>query len=303
MIKQTLYFGSQAKLSILHAQLYIEQTKTSDKTTIIKTLPLTDIGFVVLDHPQISLTYSVIAKLMEHNAIILTCDERHMPTAMTIPLEANTLQSERYRAQIEAPLPLKKQLWQQTIVSKLKNQAAVLGKTHKSYGRIARLVEQVRSGDPENLEAQGAAIYWPTLFSGREGFIRDRDGSSPNQLLNYGYAILRSIVARNLVVSGLLPTLGVHHRNKYNAFCLADDIMEPYRPFVDDLVSGMVFERDIEDSHISKDQKVQLLGIPVLDVHIDGCKRPLMLAVSQTTTSLMKCYMGDRKTILYPEFL
>ena len=159
---------------------------------------------------------------------------------------------------------------------------------------------EVRSGDPDNLEARAAAYYWKTLFADIEGFTRDREGIPPNNLLNYGYAILRAVVARGLVTSGLLPTLGIHHHNRYNAYCLADDIMEPYRPYVDELVFRLVKTTDnIQD--LSKQLKTELLGIPTIEVVIGGKRSPLMIAVGQTTASLYKCFSGELRRIIYPE--
>ena len=158
----------------------------------------------------------------------------------------------------------------------------------------------VKSGDPENLEARAAAFFWKNFFADIIVFTRDREGISPNNLLNYGYAILRAIVARALVASGLLPTLGIHHHNRYNAYCLADDVMEPYRPYVDELVFGLVklYGANLE---LTKEIKSRLLVIPTLDVRINGKRSPLMVAVAQTTASLYKCFCGEIRRISYPE--
>jgi CRISPR-associated protein Cas1 len=158
----------------------------------------------------------------------------------------------------------------------------------------------VRSGDPDNLEARAAVYYWKSLFGHIPGFIRDREGTAPNNLLNYGYAILRAVVARSLVASGLLPTFGIHHHNRYNAYCLADDIMEPYRPYVDHLVYDITEQYGV-DVELSKDIKAELLSIPTLDVVIGDKQSPLMVAASQTTASLYKCYNGELRKIAYPE--
>ena len=158
----------------------------------------------------------------------------------------------------------------------------------------------VRSGDPDNLEARAAAYYWKNVFTTYPNFVRDREGTPPNNLLNYGYAILRAIIARALVGSGLLPTLGIHHHNRYNAYCLADDIMEPYRPYVDQLVLDII-QCNLEISDITRDFKMQLLGIPMLDVVINGKRSPLMIAAQQTTASLARCFAGESKRISYPE--
>ena len=224
-----------------------------------------------------------------------------MPTGLLLPLSGNTTQNERFRDQINASLPLRKQLWQQTIQYKIRNQAKVLTLCSDAEVKCMQVwANEVRSGDPDNLEARAAVYYWKVLFGRIEGFIRDREGIPPNNLLNYGYAILRAVVARSLVASGLLPTLGIHHHNRYNAYCLADDIMEPYRPYVDQLVYNIV-EQYGDDIEISKDIKSELLAIPTLDVVIGGKRSPLMVGVSQTTASLYKCFSGELRKIAYPE--
>jgi CRISPR-associated protein Cas1 len=240
--------------------------------------------------------------LLDNNCALITCDSQSMPQGLMLPLERNTTQSERFTAQIEASLPLKKQLWQQTVSAKIANQAHVLKMCRKEEVRnMLKWANDVKSGDSENLEGRAAAYYWKILFADIEGFTRGREGVPPNNLLNYGYAILRAVVARSLVASGLLPTLGIHHHNRYNAYCLADDIMEPYQPFVDKLVAEIVDAGEkIED--LSKEIKVKLLNIPVLDVMINERRSPLMVAVGYTTASLAKCYLGELRKISYPEF-
>ena len=224
-----------------------------------------------------------------------------MPVGLQLPLAGNTTQSERFRDQIDASLPLRKQLWQQTVQYKIRNQAAVLSICSKAETRCMTVwANEVRSGDPDNLEARAAVYYWKNLFGDIPGFIRNREGVSPNHLLNYGYAILRAVVARSLVASGLLPTLGIHHHNRYNAYCLADDIMEPYRPYIDRLVHYIIEQYGI-DIELSKDIKAELLSIPTIDVVINGKRSPLMVAAAQTTASLFKCFSGELRKIAYPE--
>jgi CRISPR-associated protein Cas1 len=223
-----------------------------------------------------------------------------MPVGLLLPLSGNTLQSERFTAQIEASLPLKKQLWQQTIQQKIENQAMILKQCRGAEVRnMLAWVGQVKSGDSENLEGRAAAYYWANLFSEIEDFRRGREEVPPNNMLNYGYAVLRAVVARSLVASGLLPTFGIHHHNRYNAYCLADDVMEPYRPFVDKLVVEIV-DSGADYQNLSKEIKIRLLNIPVLDVIINGQRSPLMIAVGQTAASLAKCYLGESRKILYP---
>ena len=296
MIKKTLCFSNPAYLSLRNQQLVIQLDKSDEKRTV----PIEDIAYVLLDHQQITITHGAIAALLENNAAIITCDNRHLPTGLMLPLEGNTLQSERFNNQIEASLPLRKQLWQQTVECKIRNQAALLKKLHNCEVRNMLVwASDVRSGDSTNLEGRAAAYYWSKMFPEQEDFSRDREGIHPNSMLNYGYAVLRAVVARALVASGLLPTLGIHHHNRYNAYCLADDIMEPYRPFVDQLVSNLI-QQYPEQEEITTEIKRQLLTIPTLDVTISGQRSPLMVAASQTTASLAKCYNGELRRIAYP---
>lgn len=309
MIKKTLYFGNPVYLSLRNAQLVIKLPEVvkndslpdSFKEQAEVTKPIEDIGIVVLDNKQITITSGVLEALLENNSAVITCDSKSMPVGLMLPLYGNTTQNERFRQQLEASLPLKKQLWQQTIRAKIENQATALQKCICEEMKCMRIwAADVKSGDPDNLEARAAAFYWKNLFSDIDGFTRERDGVPPNNLLNYGYAILRAVVARALVASGLLPTLGIHHHNRYNAYCLADDIMEPYRPYVDELVYSMV-KNGLGYEVLTKELKAQLLSIPTLEVRIDGKRSPLMIAVSQTTASLYKCFSGELRRIAYPE--
>ena len=313
MIKRTLCFTNPAYLSLKDRQMVIrlpevEKSNMPDrmKKNAVRTVPVEDIGVVVLDNRQITLTHGLLEALLENNCSVITCNSRGMPVGLMLPLCGNTIQSERFRQQTDASLPLKKQLWQQTVKAKIDNQAAVLvACSGAETGCMTRWSADVRSGDPDNLEGRAAAYYWKTLFAdspGLDGFTRDRVGAPPNNLLNYGYAILRAVVARSLVSSGLLPTLGIHHHNRYNAYCLADDVMEPYRPYVDELVYGIVKEYDgrIPDD-ITKEMKMRLLGIPVIEVKIGGKRSPLMVAATQTTASLCKCFSGEVRRMAYPQ--
>lgn len=309
MIKKTLCFSNPAYLSLRDAQLVIklpEVEKAANLTEEFKkanelTRPIEDLGVVVLDHKQITITQGALEALLENNCAVITCDSNHMPVGLLLPLVGNTTQNERFRDQLDASQPLRKQLWQQTIQYKIRNQAAVLAQCSDAETKCMQVwANDVRSGDPDNLEARAAVYYWKSLFGHIPGFIRDREGVAPNNLLNYGYAILRAVVARSLVASGLLPTLGIHHHNRYNAYCLADDIMEPYRPYVDRLVVDIIEQYGI-DIELSKDIKAELLSIPTLDVVIGGKRSPLMVGVSQTTASVYKCFSGELRKIAYPE--
>jgi len=304
MIKKTLYFGNPTYLSLKNAQLVIKLPEVekgdslpdSFKAESVRTIPIEDIGVVVLDNRQITITHGLIEALLDNNCALITCDSSRMPVGLMLPLCGNTTQNERFSDQINASIPLKKQLWQQTVQVKIANQASVLKQCRKAEVRnMLKWADDVRSGDADNLEARSAVYYWATLF---RDFKRDREGDPPNNLLNYGYAILRAVVARGLVSSGLLPTLGIHHHNRYNAYCLADDIMEPYRPYVDKLVVEMFDSGVVE---LDKDAKAKLLSIPVLDVVINKQRSPLMIAVGLTTSSLYKCFTAESRKIVYPE--
>ena len=297
MIKRTLFFSNPAYLSTRHEQLVVKYPKDEKPT---KEVPVEDLGFVVLEHPQITLTNSLMMKLVQNKTAIITCDKQHLPCSILQPLVGHSEQAERYSKQLNASLPLKKQLWQQTVISKIYNQARHLECRQKNALKLDNWAKKVKSGDSDNHEAVSAAYYFQNLFD-INGFSRYQHGIPPNNLLNYGYAILRAIVARALISSGLLPAVGIFHHNKYNAFALADDIMEPYRPYVDAVVFDIVETgANIEDLNLKI--KSELLQIPALDVWIDGKWSPLMNAVSRTTASLYACFEGSLRKVLYPEF-
>ena len=309
MIKRTLCFSNPAYLSLKNEQLVIKlpQVEKNDelpdsfKEQAVHTIPIEDIGVMVLDNKQITFTQGLMEALLENNCAIITCDKSHLPVGLMLPLCGNTTQNERFRQQLDASLPLKKQLWQQTVQAKIRNQAAVLANRRGAEtGNMRKWIAEVRSGDPDNLEGRAAAYYWKNMFPEVDGFTRDRDGVSPNNLLNYGYAILRAVIARALVASGMLPTLGIHHHNRYNAYCLADDIMEPYRPYVDELVLNYTDQNGCPDE-LGTEEKRAILGIPVMDVVIEGRRSPLMLAAGQTAASLYRCFTGESRKISYPE--
>ena len=294
MIKRTLFFSNPYYLSIKNKQLIITDKDTGE----IKQAPVEDIGFVILDNPQITITQWVMQEMAENNVAVVFCDKKHLPSSMLFNLNSHNLQNEIFRSQVDVKEPLKKSLWKQTIEIKIKNQALLLKKLDKDYKQMLVYANNVKSGDTTNQEAQASRYYWKHLFD-LVNFKRERFGMPPNTTLNYGYAILRATVARALVGSGLLPTLGIHHHNKYNAYCLADDIMEPYRPFVDEIVCKIIDE--YPNYHImTKEIKAELLQLLTVDVRFDNMKRPLMTGVSTTTASLARCFAGTQKKILYP---
>ena len=265
-----------------------------------RTFPIEDIGVVILDNKRITITHGLLGSLLNNNCAVITCDSTSMPVGLLLPLDGHTLQNERFRAQIDSSRPLRKQLWQQTVQAKIANQATMLERcVNAEVGNMRAWACSVRSDDADNLEARAAVYYWRNFFPEFHDFVRSRDGEPPNNLLNYGYAILRAVVARALVGSGLLPTLGIHHHNKYNAYCLADDVMEPYRPFVDELVKNIAAKHKQLDN-LTTELKRELLAIPTLDVKINGKRSPLMVAATLTSSSLAKCFAGETKSIVYP---
>jgi CRISPR-associated protein Cas1 len=298
MIKRTLFFGNPAYLSTKNEQLVVNFPEADKKEA---TVPIEDLGYVVLENPQITITNGLIIKLVENKTAVITCNKQHLPCSLLQPLVGHTEQTERMRHQLNASLPLKKNLWQQTVEAKICNQANHLLKWKKNALKLKRWAKEVKSGDAQNHEAIAAAYYFQTLFDEVEGFSRNQKGVPPNNLLNYGYAILRAVTARALVSSGMLPSVGIYHRNKYNAFCLADDIMEPYRIYVDAVVYEIV-EMGGNISELTTNLKSQLLTIPALDVFLDGKWSPLMVAMSRTTNSVYGCFLGSSRKILYPEF-
>jgi len=311
MIKKTLYFGNPAYLSLRSNQLVIKLPEVEKNETVSDcfkkaqevTRPIEDIGVIILDNRQITITSGAIDALLANDCALITCDAKSMPIGLMLPLYGNSTQNERFRHQLDASQPLRKQLWQQTIQYKINNQAKVLAIHSNVEVRCMQVwANGVRSGDPDNMEARAAVYYWKNILPDAQGFYRDREGPPPNHLFNYGYAILRAVIARALVASGLLPTLGIHHHNRYNAYCLADDIMEPYRPVVDLLVLNVI-DRYGMDAELDRNIKGQLLAIPTLDVVINGKRSPLMVAASQTTATLYKCFSGELRKIVYPELV
>ncbi|MFC1467220.1 type II CRISPR-associated endonuclease Cas1 [Verrucomicrobiota bacterium] len=295
MLKRTVYFESAAHLSFKNGQLVYAPRSEGE----VRTVPVEDIGFVVLDHHSITLSLRLIEELTANNAAIVFCDKLHHPAAMSVPFAGNTTHAETLSAQLSISEPLKKNIWKQTVEAKISNQAVLLGKTGSGgVDVLQRYAGSVKSGDSENREGAAARVYWQKLF-GCE-FRRERYGDAPNHLLNYAYAILRAAVARSLVGSGLYPAIGIFHHNKYNAYALADDVMEPYRPYVDEVVYALWKESSEQNEGISKEQKQQLLKLLAADVHMTNTLRPLMVALSYTTASLARCVKGDQKKVDYP---
>ena len=297
MIKRTLFFSNPAYLSTKNRQLVINYPE-EDKPT--KQVPIEDIGMLVLENQQITITNGLLSRLIENKAAIINCNSSHLPISLLQPLVGHSEQTERIKHQLNASIPLKKNLWQQTISAKITNQAHFLENQGIPARKMYKWANEVKSGDIENHESRAAVYYWKHIFK-LENFTRNPKGDPPNQLLNYGYAILRAITARAMVSSGMLPSIGIFHRNKYNAFCLADDIMEPYRVFVDVLVNAIIYSREPYDE-MTTSLKMNLLQLPTINVKIDGKQSPLMVAMSRTTNSLYECFLGAGRKVLYPIF-
>jgi len=301
MIKRTICIENPCHIKCRNEQMVLSYSHIRGYESLPdKTVPIEDIGMVVLEHQQITVSHYLLDKLVANNASVVICNEKKHPTGMFLNLESHTIQTERFRAQIEATEPLKKQLWQQTVKAKINNQKTLLNYWDIPSKYLDNLQQKVKSGDADNCEAQAAAYYWSHLFPEAWQFFRKREGPPPNNLLNYGYAILRATVARAIAGSGLLPTLGIFHRNRYNAYCLADDIMEPYRPFVDMVVRNIIHKTSAVDA-LTQDLKIQLLNITSMDVKLGADTSPLMVATQRTAASLARCYTGEQRKILYPE--
>lgn len=295
MLKRTIYIGNPSYLKVKDNQLYIEDPLTKERKG---TVPVEDIGFLILDHPQITISNPLIVMMQQHNVAIISCDDSHLPLGLMLPLSGHVEHSERLKHQIAISEPLRKQLWKQTIESKIFQQKEFLRKLKLPHEALSKYMNEVKSGDSTNMEGIAAQYYWNQLF---DNFKRERKGDAPNNFLNFGYAVLRSMVARALVCSGLHPTIGIFHRNKYNAYCLADDIMEPYRPYVDEMV-WIWMNNPMASHELDKNAKAHLLQMATRDVYINGLQRPLMTALSITSSSLCKCFMGTNRVIHYPVF-
>lgn len=296
MITRSIYIGNPAYLKLKDSQMKVICPETKE---LKGSVPVEDLGLLMLDHFQITISHQLIQKMMGNNVVVISCDAHHLPHGMMLPMYGHTEHSDRVKHQLNASEPLKKQLWKQTVTDKIENQTEVLKQLGNYFEPMLEYKANVKSGDATNMEGIAAQHYWKHLIN--PDFLRERFGESPNQFFNFGYAVLRSIVARSLVETGLLPIMGIFHRNKYNPYCLADDVMEPYRPFVDMLVVQWL-EQHPDTEELTKDFKAYMLRIATKDVKIDGKIRPLMVAVKVTATSLFKCYSGEKRQIAYPEF-
>lgn len=296
MIKRTLFFSNAVCLTLKNKQLLILNKETQEESSI----PIEDIGFVVIENNQTYISIPVINELAANNSAVIFCNDKHLPFSMNLPLDCNSIQNQLFKIQIEASLPIKKKCWKQVIEQKIKNQAKVLERNKINSKELVLFSQNVKSGDSTNKEAIAAKTYWDLLI-GPE-WIRSRFGEYPNNFLNYGYTILRAAMARALIGSGLLPTLGIHHHNKYDAYALADDMMEPFRPFIDDEVIEYIKQNPTENE-ITIVFKRKILQVLTRDVYIGNVVRPLMIALTMTSASLVKVLKGESCNLVLPRFV
>jgi CRISPR-associated protein Cas1 len=291
MLKKSILLENKASISTKNLQLVIKSEIRES------TIPIEDIGYIVIDHPEIYLSIPAMNLLIENNTAVIICNKNHLPNGLLLNLNSHHIQQEIFKNQINASAPLKKQLWQQTIVEKITNQGILLQKITSKNNNFDFLASKVLSGDSSNMEGVAASFYWKVFFE--QKFKRERFGEYPNNFLNYGYAILRAATARALSGSGLLNTLGIHHKSKYNAYALADDIMEPFRPIIDEKVAEIMGNYD--EQELNTQIKSELLQVLTRTVYFKDEKSPLMVALQKTASSLQQCYTGERKKINYPK--
>lgn len=291
MLKKTLLLENKTSVTTKNNQLVIKSEIRESS------IPIEDIGFLVVDHPEIYLSIPTLNQLIENNVALIVCNTNHLPNGMLLNLNSHHIQQEIFKSQIEASLPLKKNLWQQTVIEKIRNQGILLEKITGTKNAFEFMAGKVVSGDTTNMEAIAAGLYWKSFFE--NGFKRERFGDYPNNFLNYGYAILRAATARALSGSGLLNTLGIHHKSKYNAFALADDIMEPFRPAVDEKVYELT--QTFSEQVLNTQLKSELLQVLTRTVYFEDEKSPLMVGLQKTASSLQHCFRGERKKIKYPK--
>ena len=302
MIKRIVEISSaRTHLSIKYGQLLLKENGEQ-----IASIPCEDIGVLLVDHQGTCYTHCVFTELLKCGAAVVLCGGNHHPAGMLLPIESNSVQTERFRQQIEAKEPVKKRLWKQIIKAKIKHQARLAGPDSDVYKSLMALRHRVRSSDPENIEAQASRKFWPVYLQGMDStsspqaFRRDKNGAPPNNMLNYGYMVMRAAVARALCSAGLLPALGIHHRNRYNAFCLADDLIEPFRGFVESKVRDCYFSNGPID-HLDQTTKAKLLEVLYEEVNIGGFKGPLMVGLHRTMASLQRCLAGEQKQLDLPK--
>ncbi len=300
MIKRTIEISSlPSYIRVRFDQLEIRQRDGDNEKT--SKIPCEDIGLMIVDQHESTYTHAALSKLMDAGATLVVCGRDHLPSGMLLPISEHTEVIWRIDSQISVSKPIRKQLWQQIVQAKIRAQANNLQKATKEYIRLMELAKNVRSGDPGNFEAQAARFYWPVWLPGEKPFRRNSDGKDKiNILLNYGYSIVRASVARAIVSAGLLPHFGLHHSNRSNAFCLADDLMEPFRPMVDYKVRKLALDGNPQ---LNRDTKAVLLETLTDTVQIKEQCGPLMVALHRMIASLVRCYDGEDKQLLIPEVI
>ena len=292
MLKRTLVFSSPMILSLKNLQLVVAYKEFPDEK---RTIPIEDVGVVLLENQQTSITLPLLNALAESEVQVVICNSKGMPSAMIQSMNSNNLQGETLRNQIACGEVLKKQLWKQVVEAKIKNQASLLNSVGEDGNILKPFYSNVRSGDVDNREGIAARIYFQHLFG--DTFIRDRDEDGINALLNYGYSILRAATCRAIVSSGLLPAIGIYHHNRSNAYPLGDDLMEPFRPFVDGVVYDLAMHGKTE---LTKEVKAELISVLYADTIYEKVKRPLSIGLSMTTASMVKCLSKELNSLSLP---
>ena len=287
---------SPARLRVKLNQLVLERR---DQPAV--TVPLAELAVLIVSHPQVSYTQAVLANISAEGGVFVTCDERRLPVGILLPLQSHYLQTQRIADQASVSVPTRKRLWQQIVRAKINAQADLLERLHDNDHGLRALVPLVKSGDPANVEARAARRYWNVVF-GSNTFRRDRNATDQNRALNYGYAVLRAITARAICAAGLHPSLGLHHHNQYNAFCLADDLMEPFRVIVDQPVAQNVEEYG-SDAEFGREARQQILETLTDRTEINGESRSLFDTLATTAGSLASAYRDKTQKLILPERL
>lgn len=296
MLKRTLMFTNPMRLMLKQQQIVIWD-KEQEADSPLSTVPIEDVGIVVVENQRVSISIPLLNALADANVMVVFCDGKGMPKSLLTNMDSNDCQCEILNLQIACGEVLKKQLWKQLVEVKIRNQAALLSKLNKEGELLKPYYNNVKSGDADNREGAAAHLYWQMLFG--KGFVRDREWPGVNTLLNYGYTILRAATARAIVSSGLLPAIGIFHHNRSNAFPLADDLMEPFRPYVDEVVYQLAESDNLE---LNKETKAQLIQVLYADTQFNKVLRPLSVGLTMTTASLVKCLEKETTKLSLPRF-
>jgi CRISPR-associated protein Cas1 len=300
MIDRIVEIANPARLSIRDAQLVIERPQT-EQLLLPFTTPISEIAVLLLAHPQIVLTQAVLSRIAEAGGSVVTIDGNFLPASMLLPIQSHFVQTERFAKQMQLSLPTRKRLWQHIVRAKIKAQGELLQELHGTDHGLLAMSARVHSGDTGNLEAQAARKYWSLVF-GDKAFRRGSDKPDQNRHLDYGYTVLRAAVARALCAAGLHPSIGLQHSNRYDAFCLAADVMEPFRPLVDRRVSQWIAREDAEGPFDSK-AKSWMIRATTSRYIFDRQERSLFDIVLRTANSLAKCITCDSRAPEIPSLL